>query len=877
MKIKEFQHKPVQPDTYEASMALNQLMRIAKCGMKLHNMIDNDAEMESWVAKKIDLAGDYVKKVYNYTEAEKAGLYDDGGMSEIKKMPKGTGTMQGVKEDADFNNFEKNDEYADNVETYGDVDKTPLTPQERQQFANWVKQTADYYAEKGMEGVADIGDDPDMIDGDKNLIPQIKAYLKKSYETKDIKGFADDVSNVEKKFGDEDLLMNDTGYQEADDFSEHATNYLSGYELLSSKGTDYTVRTIRGVLDHIDDDPHIASAMLLFQQEFEGTPLQKKVSRKQATESVSEDAGEKIANMAQNMTKDEFMSNADELGLTPKEAAEYYEKMQGGAYAGKFEDAGDQEKMQGLLQWFQNKYDTYRKDFIDDQIENGIRGSQLEQAVENNDELVELENIIDALKSGSMKNAIEEINRAKYEFSGIPGDGDDFMQVIEKLGIPKDTFYFTKDESLEARLEAKLREDAGEDEKIVDMLRNIKQHLDNHPNMSEHPSLVALDQLADDLESGDKPADYESVKEDAGEGHMSKSTLYHTVKYAIQLMQMIKKGDDLEGWVQSKLNKAADYLQGAANYEEYQKSNPYREELDPTLMQKHAVVIQKNIDEILDKETKLDDIDTKPGMMRILAKRVNEVEKEIAKENRKNTDEAHGGQHTTSGRSMTKGEMNKREKIVKGMKKDKAGFKKRYGKDADAVMYATATKQAMEDGHTDVPSAIRNCTTIIEDAIQMKQKLQTMEGELPSWMTQMIAVAASDLNDARDYLLNPTTEDAEDLEEGLKDWAKGLAMAGVLVAGMAGVGSIQDAIDRSVPAVQAMETALEMAKDAGNDELAAMIEKDLSAVKMRLSSGKDLGFVKGMQDKYGKFVKTKGLSYENTLRVNLESKIRSLK
>jgi hypothetical protein len=45
---------------------------------------------------------------------------------------------------------------------------------------------------------------------------------------------------------------------------------------------------------------------------------------------------------------------------------------------------------------------------------------------------------------------------------------------------------------------------------------------------------------------------------------------------------------------------------------------------------------------------------------------------------------------------MTKGEMSKREKIVKGMKKDKAGFKKRYGKDAEAVMYATATKQAMK-------------------------------------------------------------------------------------------------------------------------------------------------------------------------------------
>jgi len=51
----------------------------------------------------------------------------------------------------------------------------------------------------------------------------------------------------------------------------------------------------------------------------------------------SEDMGEKIANMAQNMTRDEFMSHADELGLSPEEAAEHYEKMQGGAHAGKFE------------------------------------------------------------------------------------------------------------------------------------------------------------------------------------------------------------------------------------------------------------------------------------------------------------------------------------------------------------------------------------------------------------------------------------------------------------------------------------------------------------------------------------------------------------
>ena len=45
-------------------------------------------------------------------------------------------------------------------------------------------------------------------------------------------------------------------------------------------------------------------------------------------------------------------------------------------------------------------------------------------------------------------------------------------------------------------------------------------------------------------------------------------------------------------------------------------------------------------------------------------------------------------------RSLTKGEEKKKEKNVKGMKKNKGDFEKRYGKDADAVMYATATKMA---------------------------------------------------------------------------------------------------------------------------------------------------------------------------------------
>jgi hypothetical protein len=48
-------------------------------------------------------------------------------------------------------------------------------------------------------------------------------------------------------------------------------------------------------------------------------------------------------------------------------------------------------------------------------------------------------------------------------------------------------------------------------------------------------------------------------------------------------------------------------------------------------------------------------------------------------------------------RSLTKGEDNKKEKYIKGMKKSFSDFKGRYGDDAKSVMYATATKMAKED------------------------------------------------------------------------------------------------------------------------------------------------------------------------------------
>ena len=59
-----------------------------------------------------------------------------------------------------------------------------------------------------------------------------------------------------------------------------------------------------------------------------------------------------------------------------------------------------------------------------------------------------------------------------------------------------------------------------------------------------------------------------------------------------------------------------------------------------------------------------------------------------------------------------------------------------------------------EDGHTDVPSAIRKLKTSMEDAMQILSALEHMpDAELPSWWMSKITLAADYLNKSRDYLL----------------------------------------------------------------------------------------------------------------------------
>ena len=67
---------------------------------------------------------------------------------------------------------------------------------------------------------------------------------------------------------------------------------------------------------------------------------------------------------------------------------------------------------------------------------------------------------------------------------------------------------------------------------------------------------------------------------------------------------------------------------------------------------------------------------------------------------------------------------------------------------------ARKTGKLNEDGHTDVPSAIRKLKTSMEDAMEILNALEQMpDTELPSWWMSKITLAADYLNKSRDYLL----------------------------------------------------------------------------------------------------------------------------
>ena len=114
-------------------------------------------------------------------------------------------------------------------------------------------------------------------------------------------------------------------------------------------------------------------------------------------------------------------------------------------------------------------------------------------------------------------------------------------------------------------------------------------------------------------------------------------------------------------------------------------------------------------------------------------------------------------------KEMTDAQMAKREEIVKGMKKNMAGFKKRYGNRAEAVMYATATKQAMAEGADSyMPSG--------EEIMGKRPEDETMGDKVKKFAKKLANKIAPDdetlLRDLEKKTIGEDKVEEDDVEEG---------------------------------------------------------------------------------------------------------------
>ena len=93
---------------------------------------------------------------------------------------------------------------------------------------------------------------------------------------------------------------------------------------------------------------------------------------------------------------------------------------------------------------------------------------------------------------------------------------------------------------------------------------------------------------------------------DDREAAMARADLYKLANYSMKLFKMIRDGDELEGWVQAKITKAADYVASVYHYMEYEmKFSEYGDKLENSDMYSEAVRNQFTA-KLMEAKTKLD-------------------------------------------------------------------------------------------------------------------------------------------------------------------------------------------------------------------------------------------------------------------------------
>jgi len=111
-----------------------------------------------------------------------------------------------------------------------------------------------------------------------------------------------------------------------------------------------------------------------------------------------------------------------------------------------------------------------------------------------------------------------------------------------------------------------------------------------------------------------------------------------------------------------------------------------------------------------------------------------------------------------SERTLTPDEKKKREKYVKGMKKARGEFKKRYGKKSDEVMYATASKMAKKESVDEAMSVLQQVLSerVIfegeEEKAAVIMSTRDMVDRITGWLEDVASMKAETMLDLVDSI-----------------------------------------------------------------------------------------------------------------------------
>jgi|688.fasta_scaffold00357_39 hypothetical protein len=185
-------------------------------------------------------------------------------------------------------------------------------------------------------------------------------------------------------------------------------------------------------------------------------------------------------------------------------------------------------------------------------------------------------------------------------------------------------------------------------------------------------------------------------------------------------------------------------------------------------------------------------------------------------------------------RSLSPDEESKREKYVKGMKKVKGDFSKKYGKRGDEVMYATATKMAKKESVGEAMDVLRQALseTVLNEGEEEKaaliMKARDMVDKITGWLEDTASLKSESMlelvDSIRDELGSEISNQFEqkvkpaldDLYSNLETNRTALAQAVAVITG-------EEAPGMAAPEMPAPEgeTGLEGELAATGDEFAA--------------------------------------------------------